>query len=195
MKKALKLIFGGVVALVLLVVVLLVVDISNDDKTEEVVNKTETETANKEKDKEKTEPVNEEKKETNTDSGTSTVAALESNDFIKFTEEYKKLGEEKTPVWDNQLNGKVVTWTGTVVRAGTSQLFVYGGNDYNGETWDELGEANKLYQSFVAKYAEGTADQFKQLQTGDKVTVEGSLESRGDFDLNFNWKLYDSVIK
>lgn len=141
------------------------------------------------------EKAKEEEKEASAAIGKDALAALESNDFIKFTEEYKKLGTDKTIVWDHQLNGKRVTWTGTVVRAGTSQLFVYGGSDYNGETWDELADEEKLFHTFVAKYDKGTADEFKQLQTGDKVTVEGDLDSRGDYDLNFNWKIYNAVIK
>lgn len=121
--------------------------------------------------------------------GETTVKALKSNDFMNFVEEYKNLGADKTPVWDSQLYGNTVTRTGTVVRAGTSQLFVYGGSDYNGESWDELADENKLFYTFVAKYKEGTAEEFKKLNTGDKVTVQGNLDSRGDFDLNFNWKI------
>ncbi len=134
-------------------------------------------------------------KEASAEVGKETISALESNDFLSFVEEYKKLGSNKTPVWDNYLYGKTVTWTGTVVRAGTSQLFVYGGNDYQGESWDELGDQNKLFYTFVAKYAEGTADEFKKLKTGDTVTVQGTLESRGDYDLNYNWKIYDATLK
>lgn len=141
------------------------------------------------------EKAKEEEKEASVELGKDAVSALESNDFMNFTEEYKKLGTDKSIVWDHQLNGKRVTWTGTVVRAGTSQLFVYGGNDYNGETWDELADEEKLFHTFVAKYSEGTADEFKQLQNGDSVTVEGDLESRGDFELNFNWKIYNAKIK
>ncbi|MFE4522582.1 hypothetical protein ACFRCQ_10580 [Cytobacillus firmus] len=141
------------------------------------------------------EKAKEKEQEASGDIGKDALAALESNDFMKFTEEYKKLGTDKSIVWDHQLNGKRVTWSGTVVRAGTSQLFVYGGNDYNGETWDELADEDKLFYTFVAKYSEGTVDEFKQLQTGDPVTVEGDLESRGDFELNFNWKIYNAKIK
>jgi flagellar biosynthesis GTPase FlhF len=147
------------------------------------------------KEEETTDANKNESEENNAEVGKDAVAALESNDFMKFTEEYKKLGTDKTSVWDSQLNGKVVTWTGTVVRAGSSQLFVYGGSDYNGETWDELADKEKLFHTFVAKYSEGSADEFKQLQTGDSVTVEGDLESRGDFELNFNWKIYNAKIK
>lgn len=131
-------------------------------------------------------------KGTSNDIGNSAVVALESNDFVKFVEEYKKLGKDKTPVWDSKLSGKKVTWTGTVVDAGNSQLFVYGKNDYKGETWADLGKSKKLYYSFVAKYAD--SKQFEGLKTGDVVSVTGDLESRGDFDLDFNWKIYNAVL-
>jgi len=125
--------------------------------------------------------------------GKEAVTALESNDFVKFADEYKKLGTNKTTVWDNQLHGKKVTWTGTVVDAGSSQLFVYGLGDYAGESWAELGDKKKLFYTFTAKYAD--PNQFKGLKTGDTVTVEGDLESRGDYDLNYNWKIYNAVLK
>jgi hypothetical protein len=165
------------------------------DSADEPTNKTEKSEANTSEKVEETpkqEPVKE--KETESDVGSEAVVALQSNDFIRFTEEYKKLGKNKTPVWDNQLYGTKVTWTGNVVRAGTSQLFLYGDTDYKGESWDVLGDNNKLYYSFVAKYADGTAEEFKQLQTGDIVTVEGDLESRGDFELNFHWKIYNAKL-
>jgi len=139
------------------------------------------------------EKVKEKEKEESVELGKNAVAALESNDFVKFTEEYKVLGKNKTIVWDNQLYGKKVTWTGTVVRAGSSQLFVYGLEDYKGETWDQLADAKKLYYTFVAKYED--PNQFKNIKNGDKVTVEGSLDSRGDFDLNYNWKIYHAILK
>ncbi|NYV66196.1 hypothetical protein HYI36_13065 [Bacillus sp. Gen3] len=169
-------------------------DQKKDSKSEEQkLNQTssinKSETVNNEEDKKTSSETN-----TSNDVGKEALLALESNDFIKFTNEYKKLKENKTAVWDNQLYGKKVTWTGTVVRAGTSELFVYGGEDYHGESWNDLGDTNRLYTSFVAKYASGTKDEFKKLNTGDKITVKGDLESRGDYDLGYHWKIYNAVI-
>lgn len=129
---------------------------------------------------------------TNENIGESTVAALESNDFMKFVNEYKKLGGNKTAVWDKQIYGKKVTWTGTVEHAGTSEVFVYGNDDYNGETWGELGDKKKLFYCFVAKYKDPS--QFKNIKQGEKITVRGNLTSRGDYDLNYNWKIYNAVL-
>jgi hypothetical protein len=110
------------------------------------------------------------------------------NDFPRFVEAYNQL-EDKTPTWDNFLYGKTVTWMGYVVRIGTSQIFVYGKDDYNGEDWNTLGDSNKLFYAFTAEFK--NKEDFKELKTGDKVTLKGSLESRGDLNLNYNWKLYD----
>ncbi|MGR6118428.1 hypothetical protein ACTHHL_18400 [Aeribacillus composti] len=185
-KQKKKPVIAIVTGTVLLIIGASIFTPSSENTSKNIETQQSIENLQQEKDKEK---------EASAEVGKETISALESNDFLSFVEEYKKLGSNKTPVWDNYLYGKTVTWTGTVVRAGTSQLFVYGGNDYQGESWDELGDQNKLFYTFVAKYAEGTADEFKKLKTGDTVTVKGVLESRGDYDLNYNWKIYDATLK
>ncbi|MFB7301665.1 hypothetical protein [Heyndrickxia sporothermodurans] len=183
MKKNFKIALGIFAAFFIIVIIALVVDISNDDEQKE---KTEAAVANLKKE-------NKKDKEKSVSIGANAVSALESNNFLKFVEEYKKLGKDKTLVWDNQLFKKKVTWSGTVVRAGTSQLFVYGGQDYKNESWSQLGDSKKLFYTFTAKYKD--KNQFNNLKPGDKVTVQGSLESRGDYNLNFNWKIYDAILK
>lgn len=128
------------------------------------------------------------------DVGAKTVTALQSNDFMEFANEYKELGTNKTPVWNEQLVGRDVQWTGTVVDAGSSQVYLYGDEGYNSESWSDLGsaEGNKLFYSFVAKYDD--PKQFEGVKQGDKITVEGSLDSRGDYDLNYNWKIYNAKL-
>lgn len=185
-KQKKKPVIAIVTGTVLLIIGASIFTPSSENTSKNIETQQSIENLQQEKDKEK---------EASAEVGKETISALESNDFLSFVEEYKKLGSNKTTVWDNYLYGKTVTWTGTVVRAGTSQLFVYGGNDYQGESWDELGDQNKLFYTFVAKYAEGTADEFKKLKTGDTVTVKGVLESRGDYDLNYNWKIYDATLK
>lgn len=185
-KQKKKPVIAIVTGTVLLIIGASIFTPSSENTSKNIETQQSIENLQQEKDKEK---------EASAEVGKETISALESNDFLSFVEEYKKLGSNKTPVWDNYLYGKTVTWTGTVVRAGTSQLFVYGGNDYQGESWDELGDQNKLFYTFVAKYADGTADEFKKLKTGDTVTVKGVLESRGDYDLNYNWKIYDATLK
>jgi len=121
----------------------------------------------------------------------ATIDSLD--DFDVFIENYKQLGDEKTPTWDNYLNGETVTWTGTVMDTGSSQVFVWGGDDYSGQTWSTLPEdGHKRYNVFVAKFEDGTPDAIK---VGDTITITGKLESRGDYELDYNWKIYESEIK
>ncbi|PEL13800.1 hypothetical protein [Bacillus sp. AFS017336] len=116
--------------------------------------------------------------------GKGVIEALKENDFVKFTEEYKKLGSDKSLVWDKLIYGKQVTWTGVVTKVGTSQMYVYGTTDNSDK---------KEYYTFVAKYK--NPEQFKEVKVGDKITVTGELTSRGDYELNLHWKLYNAVLK
>lgn len=156
---------------------------------------TEEDEADNASEKEATASTNPKEDITATDEGSNSnvVAALESNNFVSFANSYKELGSDKTTVWDNDLYGKTVTWTGTVVDVGGTQLFVYGSDDYNREDWQQLSDNKKLFYAFTAKFANPA--QFQNVKPGDKVTVQGSLESRGDYDLGFNWKLYNVVLK
>lgn len=181
--------------------IMLLAACGSDKATEETSTTTKEETTKTEKttDKSTKEKKEEPKKDTQESTidenvGADVVAALESNNFIKFVEEYKKLGTNKTPIWDEQLNGKTVKWTGTVIDPGSSQVYLYGNTDYKGESWSNLGsaEGNKLFYSFVAKY--DNPSQFEGIKQGDIITVEGSLDSRGDYDLNYNWKIYNAKL-
>ncbi|MBU8768275.1 hypothetical protein [Cytobacillus oceanisediminis] len=115
------------------------------------------------------------------------------NNFPEFINNYKELGEEKTPTWDNYLYGQEVTWSGTIMEIGSSQIWVLGAGDYTGQTWDDVNTSgNEAYNVFVADF---TSNLLTDLKPGDSVTVKGTLESRGDFDLNYHWKIYNSEIQ
>lgn len=170
-------------------------EVKKDNPKEEKVDSKTKEVATTPKEEKLEEPKKNTEQSSNDENiGTDAVAALESNDFIKFVEEYKKLGTNKTPVWDEKLNGKTVKWTGTVIDPGSSQVYLYGNTDYKGESWSDLGsaEGNKLFYSFVAKYDDPS--QFEGIKQGDTITVEGSLDSRGDYELNYNWKIYNAKL-
>jgi hypothetical protein len=186
MKKAFK--FGclGIVALFLIVVIALIIDISNDDEQTANESAKTTEEQVKKEPEENKEPENELSAQQQ-----ETIEAL--TDFPKFINAYKELGEDKTPTWDNYLSGQKVTWTGVVMETGSSQVWVWGAGDYNGQTWNDVSTAgNEAYNVFVADFSDGAPAEIK---AGDQVTVEGVLESRGDYDLNYHWKLYESTIK
>lgn len=123
-------------------------------------------------------------------------AALDNlNSFPTFIESYKNLNkEERTPLWDEYIAGTEVTWTGEVFEIAGDSLYVYGSDDYNGESWMDLsGEGNKAYKVFIADFDDPTV--YEDVSLGDTVTITGSLDSRGDYDLNYNWKLYNSELK
>lgn len=115
------------------------------------------------------------------------------NNFPEFINNYKELGDEKTPTWDSYLYGQEVTWSGTIMEIGTSQIWVLGAGEYTGQTWDDVSTSgNEAYNVFVADF---TSNLLTDLKPGDSVTIKGNLESRGDFDLNYHWKIYNSEIQ
>jgi len=114
------------------------------------------------------------------------------NDFSAFIENYKQLEEEKTTTWDKYLYGETVTWTGTVMDVSTKQIYIWG-KDYNNQTWDTLSqEDHEKYNVFIAKFENEVPS---DINTGDDITVKGILESRGDYESNTNWKLYESKVQ
>jgi len=127
-----------------------------------------------------------------TDTQKETISAL--NDFQLFISHYKGLGNYKTPTWDNYLNGERVTWKGTIMELGGQQVYIWGSEGYIGQTWTDVsnGSDHEAYNVFIADFGEDIPQSFK---VGDEVTVQGTLESRGDYDLNYHWKLYNSTFK
>lgn len=117
------------------------------------------------------------------------------NSFPAFIESYKNLEKnEKSPLWDDYINGNKVTWTGEVFEVAGDSLYVYGSDGYNGEAWMDLtGEGNKAYNVFIADFDDPSV--YEDINVGDTVTITGSLDSRGDYDLNYNWKLYNSELE
>jgi len=127
-----------------------------------------------------------------TDQQKTTIDSL--SNFETFINNYKNLGDLKTPTWDNYLYKKKVTWSGTVMEIGTKQIYVWGVDNYNGQTWDDVSESgtHDAYNVFVAKFDNGVPTKIK---AGDRITVSGSLESRGDYDMNYEWKIYNAELK
>lgn len=127
-----------------------------------------------------------------TDEQKATIDSL--NNFEIFISNYKNLGDLKTPTWDKYLYKKHVTWSGTVMEIGTKQIYVWGVDNYNGQTWDDVSGSgtHDAYNVFVAKFDNGVPTKIK---AGDKITVSGILESRGDYDMNYEWKIYNAELK
>lgn len=117
------------------------------------------------------------------------------NNFPEFLESYKSLdASERTPLWDEEVYGTNVTWTGTIFEVGGQQIYVIDSNKYQeGMDWITVSTTPDAYSVFVADFEtdiDGT-----DFPIGTEVTVNGDLESRGDPDLNYHWKLYNAEIK
>lgn len=104
--------------------------------------------------------------------------------------------EERSMIYDTYVNNKEVTWTGTVAdtEALRDSIVLVSSNDYNGQDWATISTEKKElmpYTIVVELKDESSKDGIKK---GDEVKVKGVVGSRGDKEMQFNWKLYDSEI-
>jgi hypothetical protein len=127
------------------------------------------------------------------------VAKLVKNnaDFKPLIDAYYALPkEEKSSTWDSYMNGKIVTWTGTIadLDAIGDSIVVYGSDDYNGEDWSTISsdKTDMMPYTFIVELKDES--QKNGLKQGDKVTLKASLDSRGDKELKYNWKLYEGEV-
>lgn len=116
------------------------------------------------------------------------------NDFPVFLDSYKNLdASERTPVWDKKVYGTNVTWTGTIFEVGGQQIYVIDSSKYQeGLDWVTVSTTPDAYSVFVADFETDIDD--ADFPIGTEVTVKGDLESRGDPDLNYHWKLYKAEL-
>jgi hypothetical protein len=161
-----------------------------------------SETETKEK-KEPKESKTEKKVEENTDSYSSDeqkkVAELvkDNADFKQVVDAYYALPtDERSPTWDNYMSGNTVTWSGTIadLDAIGDSIVVYGSDDYNGEDWSTMSsdKTDMMPYTFIVELKDES--QKNGLKQGDKVTLKASLDSRGDKELKYNWKLYEGEV-
>lgn len=90
-----------------------------------------------------------------------------------------------------------MTWTGTIADLETisDSIVVYGKEEgYNGEDWLTISTEKKDLMPYVFIAELKNEDMKKGLKKGDKVTVKGIIGSRGDKELQYNWKLYDAEV-
>lgn len=116
------------------------------------------------------------------------------NDFPTFLASYKELDtSEKTLIWDNNIYGTNVTWTGIIFEVGGQQIYVVDSSKYkDGMTWSSVSKTSDAYSVFVADFETEINDD--EFLVGSEITVTGDLESRGDPDLNYHWKLYTAKL-
>lgn len=116
------------------------------------------------------------------------------NEFPAFIDSYKDLeGPEQSGLFDDHLYESNVTWTGTIFEITSQDLYLYGKDDFENETWQELSsEGNKAYNVIIAEFE--NSEDIADYEIGQEVVVEGTLGSRGNYDMNYNWKLYETTI-
>ncbi|MBB6446519.1 excalibur calcium-binding domain-containing protein [Bacillus benzoevorans] len=119
-------------------------------------------------------------------------------DFLPLVNGYYGLPKEiRSEIYDNYIVKKEVSWSGVVadVDAISDSLVIYGNTDsYNGENWAVISDEKKdmLPYVFIAELKNEAEKQ--GLKNGDTVTITGVVGSRGDKDLQYNWKLYESTV-
>ena len=148
----------------------------------------------------KTEPIQETANQNFASDQQRKVAELmiSGSDFLPLAEAYYHLPKgQKTSTWDNFIFNKEVTWTGTIADLETisDSIVVYGKEEgYNGEDWLTISTEKKDLMPYVFIAELKNEDMKKGLKKGDKVTVKGIIGSRGDKELQYNWKLYDAEV-
>ncbi|MFS0871749.1 hypothetical protein [Paenibacillus xylanilyticus] len=92
---------------------------------------------------------------------------------------------------------KIVNWSGIIadLEAIGDTIVVYGGDNYNGEDWATISteKVDMMSYTFIVELKGGETMK-DGLKEGDKVKLKASLDSRGDKELKYNWKLYEGEI-
>jgi hypothetical protein len=119
------------------------------------------------------------------------------SDFLPVVEAYFALpSDQRTVTWRDFMEKRIVTWSGTIadLEAIGNSIVVYGGENYDGENWTTISSEKKdmLPFTFIVELKDKSMK--NGLKQGDKVTLKASLDSRGDMDMQFNWKLYEGEV-
>ncbi|MFB3164701.1 hypothetical protein ABLO26_25405 [Neobacillus sp. 179-J 1A1 HS] len=119
------------------------------------------------------------------------------SDFLPVVETYYALpSDQKTVTWRDFMEKRIVTWSGTIadLEAIGDSIVVYGGENYTGESWTTISTEKKemLPYTFIVELKDKSIK--NGLKHGDKVTLKASLDSRGDKEMQFNWKLYEGEV-
>ncbi|MBZ6441747.1 DUF3862 domain-containing protein [Paenibacillus polymyxa] len=114
--------------------------------------------------------------------------------FDKFSSTLFGMPVSKQGETFDSVRNQVVKWSGVVIEAGSSSLYVYGKPaDYNGESWSDISaEKKKLGDVVIVKVSDRS--ELNGLNQGDIVSFSGELGSRG-VKGESNWKLYNGKIE
>lgn len=119
---------------------------------------------------------------------------LKSGDFVSFLDDYDNIPKKdssRTDAWD-QLSGTNSLAKGTLINSDSDSIYLFIG-DYSGQTWDSVKNNKDMYHVLIGKLK--NPSEIDSLEIGKSYTIEGSLDSRGDKDLDYNWKMYKVKIK
>lgn len=114
--------------------------------------------------------------------------------FKDFLDYFYSLPADERETFFEEVNGKYVEWTGVFVEAWRTKIVVYGGDNYQNESWFDM-STNHKKNAMIPYTFVGRFDSFiRRLKQGDRITVTGKIASRGDKDLFLHWKLEEIEI-
>jgi len=128
-------------------------------------------------------------------------AFVESNkdsvDFVTYVDGYYNLpSEERSSTFDSYIIDKEVTWSGTIadLEAIGDSIVVYGKEDYNGEDWLTIStdKMDMMPYTFIVELKDESVK--ADLKNGDSIIIKGVVGSRGDKEMQYNWKLYEGEV-
>jgi hypothetical protein len=128
------------------------------------------------------------------------VAELMQNgsDFFPLVEAYYNLpNDQKSQTYDDFIYKEEVTWTGTIadLEAIGDSIVVYGNpKGYNGEDWSTISTTKKDLMPYVFIVELKNKAMKTGLKKGEQVKVKAVVGSRGDKNLQYNWKLYEGEV-
>ena len=118
------------------------------------------------------------------------------SDFVKYANGFYDIPKEtRSNTFDSFVIDKKVNWSGTIVDFLSDSVIVYGKpEEYNNENWETISSEKKVMMpyTFVAELKDKS--QLNGLKQGELVAVKGIVASRGDKELQFNWKINKAEI-
>lgn len=141
-------------------------------------------------------PLNNLETDYSSDAQKAFVENSKTANFVAYADAFYNVPkEERGNTFDTYVIDKEVTWSGTIADFLSDSVIAYGKSDeYKGENWSTISSEKKdmMPYTFIAELKDSS--QLKGLKKGDKVKVKGVVGSRGDKDMQYNWKLYEAEI-
>lgn len=114
--------------------------------------------------------------------------------FKPFADFYFSQDAEKREEFTKDFIGKYVYWSGIVVETWKKKIVIYGGDDYQGESWFDLSTNYKKKDELPYVFIAACDEAVRSYKHGSKISVTGKIVSRGDKDLQLHWKLEDVQV-